>query len=136
MRIEASLQNTTLLSVYNLYDDANPCALAKKHVFGSEGTAVGMGCQTLAFVGWHFLFFLFSNLQSCYCCVVFLACVQRLRLKAGGHFGALHCQSAIKFISCNTVQIGTICPLDFSLCYQPGVVHPVGRADILFAWLW
>jgi len=41
---------------------------------------------------------------------------QRLRLKAGGHFGAGHCQPAIKFISYNTFQIGTIRPLDFSLC--------------------
>ncbi|HTO16432.1 MAG TPA: hypothetical protein VLZ83_11715, partial [Edaphocola sp.] len=52
----------------------------KKHVFGSEGMVAGMGCQTLAFVGWHFPFFLFSNLQSCYCCVVFSACVQRLAI--------------------------------------------------------
>jgi len=28
---------------------------------------------------------------------------QRLRLKAGGHFGALHCQPAIKFISCSAL---------------------------------
>jgi hypothetical protein len=31
----------------------------KKHVFGSEGTVAGMGCQTLAFVGWRFPFFFF-----------------------------------------------------------------------------
>jgi hypothetical protein len=53
----------------------------KKHVFGSEGTVAGMDCQTLAFVGWHFAFFLFSNLQSRYCCVVFSACVQRQSVK-------------------------------------------------------
>jgi hypothetical protein len=53
----------------------------KKHVFGSEGTVAGMDCQTLAFVGWHFAFFLFSNLQSRYCYVVFSACVQRQSVK-------------------------------------------------------
>jgi hypothetical protein len=47
---------------------------------------------------------------------------QRSRLKAGGHFGALYWQPAIKFISGNTLQISTICPLDFSLCYQLGVL--------------
>ena len=50
---------------------------------------------------------------------VFRATVQiakRLRLKAGGHFGALHCQLAINFIRCNTLQISTLRPLDFSLC--------------------
>lgn len=29
----------------------------KKHGFGSEGMVAGMGCQTLAFVGWLFPFF-------------------------------------------------------------------------------
>jgi hypothetical protein len=29
-------------------------------VFGSEGMVAGMGCQNLAFVGWHFPFFLFN----------------------------------------------------------------------------
>ena len=47
---------------------------------------------------------------------------QRLRLKAGGHFGALHCQITVMFIKCTALQIGTYCPLDFSLCYQLGVL--------------
>jgi len=28
----------------------------EKHVFGSEGMVEGKGCQTLAFVCWHFPF--------------------------------------------------------------------------------
>jgi len=47
----------------------------------------------------------------------FLQAGYRLRLKAGGHLGVLHCQPAMKFISCNTLQISTFRPLDFSLCY-------------------
>gem|GEM_PF-7024786 len=45
-----------------------------------------------------------------------------MRLKAGGHFGALHCQPAIEFIRCTAFQISTFRPLDFSLCYQLGVL--------------
>ena len=56
----------------------------KKHVFGSEGPVAGMGCQTLAFVSWHFPFFSFSNLQSFYCCVVLLACVQLIYMHTKG----------------------------------------------------
>jgi hypothetical protein len=51
-----------------------------------------------------------------------MPCIQRSRLKAGGHFGALHCQPAMKFIRSNTLQISTFRPLDFSLCYQLGVI--------------
>ena len=52
------------------------CSGKKKHVFGIEVTVARKGCQTHAFVGWLFPFFSFSNLQSCYYCVVFSACVQ------------------------------------------------------------
>jgi hypothetical protein len=43
-------------------------------------------------------------------------------LRAGGHFEAQNCQTAINFISCNTFQITTIRPLAFSPCYQLGVL--------------
>ena len=39
-------------------------------------------------------------------------------LRAGGHFEAQNCQHAIKFISCNNLQITTNRPLAFSPCYQ------------------
>jgi len=37
----------------------------KKQVFGSEGMVAGIGCQTLAFVGWHFPFFYSTMLSLC-----------------------------------------------------------------------
>ncbi|KAF0128055.1 MAG: hypothetical protein FD155_3444 [Bacteroidetes bacterium] len=37
-------------------------AVGEKHVFGSEGTIAGMGCQNLAFVRWGVCFLSF---QSC-----------------------------------------------------------------------
>jgi hypothetical protein len=44
----------------------------KKHVFGSEGMVAGMGCQTLAFVGWHFPFFsLFKSTIMLLLCLFF-----------------------------------------------------------------
>ncbi len=76
----------------------------KKHVFGSEGTVAGMGCQTLAFVGWHFPFFLFSNLQSCYCCVVFSACVQRSSVAVVRDYGLHHYQPARNFMRGRTLK--------------------------------
>src|SRR5574344_910053 len=38
------------------------------------------------------------------------------QLPEGGDFEALHCQLAIKVISCKILQISTFRPLDFSLC--------------------
>jgi hypothetical protein len=39
----------------------------KKHVFGSEAKLAGMGCQTLAFVGWHISFFFQSVIMLLLC---------------------------------------------------------------------
>ena len=43
-------------------------------------------------------------------------------LRAGGHFESQNCQFITKFISCNTLQITTICPLAFSPCYKLAVL--------------
>ena len=56
-----------------------------------------------------------------------------MRLKAGGHFGAFYCQTAIKLISCNALQISTYRPLDFSHCYKLGDFNTFHQFAIIMA---
>ena len=95
----------------------------KKHVFGGEGTVARMGCQTLAFVGWHFSFLLISNLQSCYCCVTFSACVQR----SHGMFLFGNSRHQIRFTKINLLKISrdairTSARMKYTVCCTLAVI--------------
>lgn len=65
------MQNTILSSVSNQSNDANPCAWARKTSVWKRRDGRGTGWNTLVFVRWHFLFFVFKSVVNYLLCRFF-----------------------------------------------------------------